>query len=177
MDEMFEDIEIRFPSFWVEIFPVLQGLRSASIVEVPDEDVQHLREYLDCKGVFYQIVTVDELNEKRKNRGKDLFLNRCNDNLFYIADEMRKVRTLVEGDFNNDFFCVGMMLGYPDCCVAEFYKRGTESVDIASLSKKFPMITHIPCSQYCGRTALYDQRLRRDKENFLRERAKQKDGR
>jgi len=169
MKEKFEIIDDWVGNFWVELFPVLRGLRSTGIVEIPDENVPRFKSYLEENGVAYQHVTVAELNDERKKRGKDLFLNHRHENLFYIGDEARKVRTLVEGDRDNDFFCVGMMLGYPDCCVAAFFKRGTESVDIACLKRNFPMIAHIPCSPACPRTTEYDYKLRKDKERYLRE--------
>jgi hypothetical protein len=167
MKKYFEIIDDWVGNFWVEVFPVLRGLRSTAIVEIPNENLSRFKSYLEENGVAYHLTTVAELNEERIKRGKDLFLNHRHENIFYIGDEARKVRTLVEGDLNNDFFCVGMMLGYPDCCVAAFFNRGTESVDIECLKRNFPMIAHIPCSTTCPRTMEYDMKLRRDKERYL----------
>lgn len=176
MSDKFNDIETRIQNFWTEVFPVVRGLRSTGIVEIPADDVPYFREYLDSTGICYMLVTAGELNEERTRRGKDLLRNFLHENLFYIGDEMRKVRTLLEGDRDNDFYCVGLMLGYPDCCVAAFYQRGTESVDATALKNRFPMITHIPCSENCGRTADYNRRVQRDKDQYLLKKAENQAG-
>ncbi|HOC92340.1 MAG TPA: hypothetical protein PKH33_08235 [bacterium] len=167
MKEIFEIIDDWVGTFWVEVFPVLRGLRSTGIVEIPDENVSRFKSYLEENDVAYQLITVSELNEERIKRGKDLFLDQQHENIFYIGDEARKVRMLVEGDRDNDFFCVGMMLGYPDCCVATLFKTGTESLDIKALKSNFSMIAHIPCSSTCPRTIEYDSKLKADKERYL----------
>lgn len=171
MNQTLIEVERRIPTFWVEVFPVVRGLRSTGIIEVPDPHVSFFKEYLEREGLFFEMITALDFNKERARRGQDLLMNYIADNLFYIGDEMRKVRTLLECDFNNDFFCVGMMLGYPDCCVAAFFKRGTESVDIPKLKSLYPLITHVPCCETCGKSEEYSHRIQKDIDQFHREMA------
>jgi hypothetical protein len=174
MKNEFADVDRRIPNYWREIFSVERGLRSTGIIEVPDESISYLCKYLDSRKISYEIITAGKLNEERVRRGQDLLMNYHYENLFYIGDEMRKVKTLIEGDYNNDFFCVGMMLGYPDCCIVAFYRRGTESVDVDKLRSGFPLISHVPCSENCVRTAVYNSRLQKDKDMYLAEMANER---
>lgn len=169
MSAQFADISRRIPSYWSEVFPVERGLRSTGIIEVEDSGAGYFEEFLMHKNLSYVKIAVSDLNREREKRGQDQLMNYFADNLFYIGDEMRKVRTLVECDYNNDFFCVGMMLGYPDCCVAAFFHRGTESVDAERLRARFSMIAHIPCTENCLRSEEYDRKLVREKEIYLAE--------
>lgn len=171
MSDKFEDVAQRIHTYWTEVFPVERGLRSTGIIEVPDGDVPFFEDFLKSRNLSYIMITADALNQERKKRNQDPLRDYYAENLFYIGDEMRKVKTLLECDYNNDFFCVGMMLGYPDCCVASILQRGTESVDIQKLKGKFTMISHIPCSENCQRSAEYDRRLQDDKAAFLKEKA------
>ena len=176
MNDPFAEVESRIPSYWTEIFPVVRGLRSTGIVELAEEDVPFFKDFLQARGLSFEMVTAAQFNEERRRRGQDPLRNYYHENLFYIGDELRKVKTLLDCDYNNDFFCVGMMLGYPDCCVAAFFTRGTESMDIEKLKARFSMITHIPCSENCPRTAEYDNRLRAEKERYLMEKAESRSG-
>lgn len=165
-------IEDTIRNYWSEIFPIERGLRSTSIVEVADRDVEFYTEFFNSRGVLFEIVTVKTLNEERAKRKIDPLRDYINENLFYIGDEIRKIKTLIDGDFNNDFFCVGMMLGYPECCISAFFRRGTESIDVDKLKRRFPLITHIPCAENCERTAAYHAKLLKDIEECIQEKKK-----
>lgn len=153
------DEETRFDNYWTEVFPVITGLRPASILEVASGNLFFCIEILKKHSLSMKVTTVRALNSRRKELGQDALENYHHENLIYIGGSAETAAALMEYDERNDMVNVGLTMGYPECCVRHLAATGLENIDTAPLAERFPVVTHIPCSTDCRPTIEYQEKL------------------
>ncbi len=153
-------------NFWSEIFTVLRGLRPAGIIEVAEPDIPAYEDFFQRNGLFYKMITAAQLNKIRKERKHDTLRNYRNEFLFYIGRDRADVEKLMEADYENDTCSVGILLGYPACCVKKLDSCGLESMNAEVARSRFQYIAHIPCSADCEKTVDYERRVKKEIERY-----------
>lgn len=141
-----------FPTYYLEIYPVINGLKPLSLVEVPIEKFDEFKKLSEKEGLFIEFISYEEFLKKREKFSPDNIADRMPNSIMAYISLNKKIAKLGKFyDITRKEKKFGKLLGYPDCCVKNY--------NIERIVKKPEFIAYTPCSKDCKATKRYLKNL------------------
>lgn len=141
-----------FPTYYLEIYPVINGLKPLSLVEVPIEKFDEFKKLSEKEGLFVEFIPYEEFLKKRKEFSSNNIADRMPNSMRAYISLNKKIAKLGKFyDINREEKKFGKLLGYPECCI--------ENYNIERIVKKPKFIAYTPCSKNCKATKRYLKNL------------------
>lgn len=152
----------------LEILSVQVGLRRAALVEPPRALLHYFTEYLSRNSIPFKCVPQDQMHLKRLALGLRPSGDRNpNAVMLYAAADPADVEKLYQLDIRDNSVEMGLLLGYPPCCVNYHQLMKTDPAAYPSWKSHFKYAPHNPCSISCAPTAAMDENLKNLNEKYF----------
>jgi len=184
----------------LEIRSVMEGNKPVARIDAYDEEVGAIRKFCDCNKLHMSMSSFKLVKVVEKDKGSyanKAFRVMADSNTrgayqLYISRDSRKADRARHYEEINDHQRLGLILGYPECCV-KFFKDNFGEAENADLTMKslerseghkfdyamnfvarffdYTLLSHFPCSLNCEKSLIIARKnleLVADKDEYLR---------